>query len=409
MTNSRNNSKPSPRRTGRDRSPFESVKTPTARSRARQNDRKNAPNTPNSTVQSAARTPNSAEAKLQAAMLQHGVSDAPDHQIATNLPPDDTHSGTETTENAAPSWQQVTWFAVNEHQDGQRLDNFLVTRLKGVPKTRIYRLIREGEVRVNKGRVRADTRLQVGDQVRVAPIRRNVYQEKAEIVIGDDLAASLVARIVYEDDGLMVINKPAGLAVHGGSGVAFGVIEAVRQAQNKPYLELVHRIDRDTSGLLMIAKKRSVLKKLQDDLRDGRIRKTYFAILKGRVLLDQQSTDLPLLRYELPNGERRVRVSPEGKDSKTNWLVIERFASATLVEASPLTGRTHQIRVHGLAMGHALVGDDKYGHERPYRGAPARRLCLHAARLNIPNYPLIEAPMAEDMAELLQKLREGTQ
>lgn len=307
----------------------------------------------------------------------------------------------------AQDWQQVTWFVVTEYQDGQRLDNFLVTRLKGVPKTRIYRLIREGEVRVNKGRVRADTRLQVGDQVRVAPIRRHVHQVKTEAVISDTLAQGLAERIVYEDEGLIVLDKPSGIAVHGGSGVEFGVIEALRQALGKTYLELIHRIDRDTSGLLMISKKRSVLKKLQDHLRDGQIRKTYQAIVKGQVLLDKQRINAPLLRYELPNGERRVRVTADGKPSQTDWLVIERFAGATLVEASPLTGRTHQIRVHGLSIGHALLGDDKYGHEQVYKGTAPRRLCLHAARLQIPDYPEIIAPLPDDMQAVLSQLRQA--
>jgi 23S rRNA pseudouridine955/2504/2580 synthase len=308
---------------------------------------------------------------------------------------------------AEDAWQQVTWFSITEYQAGQRLDNFLINRLKGVPKTRIYRLIREGEVRVNKGRVRADTRLVLGDQVRVAPIRRHVHNDKTAPVIGEELAAGLAARVIFEDDGLIILNKPAGLAVHGGSGVPFGVIEALRQALGKSYLELVHRIDRDTSGLLMISKKRSTLKRLQDDLRDGRIRKTYTALVKGNVLLDKQKVDAPLLRHELPNGERRVRVSTDGKPSQTEFVVKARLGTATLVEASPLTGRTHQIRVHGLSIGHPLVGDDKYGHERIYGGPQPRRLCLHATRLQIPSYDQVfEAPLPEDISSLIEQLRE---
>lgn len=302
-------------------------------------------------------------------------------------------------------WQQVSWFDVDEHQDGQRIDNFLFSRLKGVPKSRIYRLIREGEVRVNKGRIKAETKLKIGDQIRVAPIRRQVAAT-AQPIIGAELATSLASRIVYEDEGLLVVDKPFGIAVHGGSGVAFGVIEALRQALQKPYLELVHRIDRDTSGLLMVSKKRSTLKRLQDDLREGRIQKTYMAIVKGNVLLDKQLVDAPLLRYELANGERRVRISPEGKPSQTKIEVLERFKGATLVAASPLTGRTHQIRVHGLSIGHPLIGDDKYGHDVAYRGPAAKRLCLHAARLSIPGYPVIEAALPDDMQKLLSQLRQ---
>jgi len=170
-------------------------------------------------------------------------------------------------------------------------------------------------------------------------------------------------------------------------------------------LELIHRIDRDTSGLVMISKKRSVLKTLQDLLREHKIKKTYAAVVKGQVSLDKQLIDAPLHRYELSNGERRVRVSKEGKDSKTQWNVAERFMHATLVYASPLSGRTHQIRVHGLSIGHPLVGDEKYGHETEYRGPKPRRLCLHAMRLEIPGYPTIEAPLPEDMQSLVAQLR----
>lgn len=308
-------------------------------------------------------------------------------------------------QHSRQAWQNVTWFDVSEHQDGQRIDNFLFSRLKGVPKSRIYRLIREGEVRVNKKRVKADTRLQSGDQIRVAPIRYQTAEATA-VPVGESLAQGLLSRIVYEDDGLIVVNKPSGIAVHGGSGVAYGVIEALRQATGKPYLELIHRIDRDTSGLLMIAKKRSVLKTLQDDLRHHHIRKTYAALVKGVVALDSQLIDLPLLRYELANGERRVRVSKDGKPSQTQWQVMERFAQATYVQASPLTGRTHQIRVHGLSIGHPLLGDDKYGHQTPFNAVPVYRLCLHAMRLEIPHYPLIEAPLPDDMQQIMQQLRQ---
>lgn len=308
--------------------------------------------------------------------------------------------------NTNQEWQSVTWFEVTEHQAGQRVDNFLFTRLKGVPKSRIYRLIREGQVRVNKKRIKAETRLEIGDQVRVAPIRYEQKQE-SDVPVSDSVAQSLLSRVVYEDEGLLVVNKPSGIAVHGGSGVAYGLIEALRAATGKKYLELIHRIDRDTSGLVMISKKRSTLKHLQDLLREHKIQKTYAAIVKGQVSLDQQLIDAPLLRYELANGERRVRVSKEGKPSKTIWKVAQRFKQTTLVHASPLSGRTHQIRVHGQSIGHPLVGDDKYGHTTPYNGPEARRLCLHAMRLEIPNYPVIEAELPEDMQQLLKELAKG--
>lgn len=306
--------------------------------------------------------------------------------------------------NSTQQWQNVTWFEVDEYQAGQRIDNFLFSRLKGVPKSRIYRLIREGQVRVNKKRIKAETKLAIGDQIRVAPIR---YEQKdqTDVPVSDKMAQGLLSRIVYEDEGMLVINKPSGIAVHGGSGVNYGLIEALRSATGKKYLELVHRIDRDTSGLVMISKKRSALKTLQDLLREHKIQKTYAAIVKGQVALDTQLIDAPLLRYELNNGERRVRVAKEGKPSQTQWKVAERFRHATLVHASPLSGRTHQIRVHGLSIGHPLVGDDKYGHQVDYKGPNPRRLCLHAMGLEVPGYPVIEAPMPEDMQSLLAQLR----
>lgn len=309
--------------------------------------------------------------------------------------------------NSTQQWQSVTWFEVDEHQAGQRIDNFLFSRLKGVPKSRIYRLIREGQVRINKKRCKAETKLAINDQIRVAPIR---YEQKDESAapVSDKVAQGLLDRVVYEDEGLIVVNKPAGIAVHGGSGVAYGLIEAMRAATGKKYLELIHRIDRDTSGLVMISKKRSTLKLLQDLLREHKIQKTYAAVVKGIVTLDKQLIDAPLLRYELNNGERRVRVSKEGKPSKTQWNVQERFRHGTLVYASPLSGRTHQIRVHGLSIGHPLIGDDKYGHQTEYRGPVARRLCLHAMRLEIPNYPVIEAPLPEDMQNIVAQLRAQT-
>ncbi|SDB98950.1 RluA family pseudouridine synthase [Acinetobacter boissieri] len=300
-------------------------------------------------------------------------------------------------------WQNVTWFDVDENQLDQRIDNFLFSRLKGVPKSRIYRLIRESQVRVNKKRVKAETRLKIGDQVRVAPIRYEQKQE-ADIAISDSVIQGLLQRVVYEDEGLLVVNKPSGIAVHGGSGMAYGLIEALRVATGKKYLELVHRIDRDTSGLVMISKKRSTLKLLQEYLREHKIQKTYAAIVKGQVSLDRQLIDAPLLRYELSNGERRVRVSKEGKVSQTVWQVEKRFKGATLVYASPLSGRTHQIRVHGLSIGHPLLGDDKYGHQIQYHGVEPHRLCLHALRLDIPGYVTIEAPLPEDMQKILNNL-----
>jgi len=359
---------------------------------------------PRSTRPQGARPNRPAPVRPAPERIQHRVDTS--HVQALIADVDESVSANADTPNEAAETgtaPQVTWYTVDDEHAGQRLDNYLVARLKGVPKARIYRLIREAQVRVNKGRVKQDTRLNAGDVIRVAPIR--MREAGAPPVIGQALADSLRDRIVYEDEGLIVLNKPAGLAVHGGSGVDFGVIEALRQSLDKSYLELVHRLDKETSGLLMIAKKRSTLKLLQDYLREGQIRKTYLAIVKGVVTLDRQRVDQPLAKIDLPGGEQRVRVTPAGKESQTDFVVIERFAHATLVEASPLTGRTHQIRVHGLAINHPLVGDDKYGHERNYLGAPARRLCLHAVRLSVPGYPQFETAMPEDFAALLEVLR----
>lgn len=295
----------------------------------------------------------------------------------------------------------VNFLTVSSHQDGQRLDNFLLARLKGLPRSHLYKLIRDGEVRLNKKRCKPHQRLAKDDIVRIPPIRLTT---KEMPTISPDFAKRLLTAIVYEDDGLLVVDKPSGLAVHGGSGVNVGLIEALRIALQKPYLELVHRIDRDTSGLVMIAKKRSTLKKLQDLLREHKIQKTYLALVKGEVAKDCQLIDAPLLRYELANGERRVRVSKDGKMSQTRWTVLQRFKGVTLVQAMPLSGRTHQIRVHGLSIGHPLLGDDKYGHQIPSTIA-AERLYLHALRLEIPDYPVIEAAVPCAFNTLIASLK----
>lgn len=293
----------------------------------------------------------------------------------------------------------VSFIRVTAEQAGQRLDNWLMARLRGVPRSLIYRIIRSGEVRINRGRAQAQTRLQANDEVRIPPLR---VATPAAPVIGTALADSLLPRIVYRESGLIVLNKPAGLAVHGGSGLNFGVIEALRQALQQPRLELVHRLDRETSGLLMVAEKRSVLRELQQYLREGRIDKRYLALAKGHLSQREQLVTLPLQKYELPHGERRVRVSSDGKPSQTRLIEKQRFGQGanaySWIEARPLTGRTHQIRVHTLALGHPLLGDDKYGHEVPFAGKTPPRLALHAAQLNIPDRPLLTALWPDELA-----------
>lgn len=293
---------------------------------------------------------------------------------------------------------QVNYLKVTPNQKDQRIDNFLMARLKGLPKSRIYKLIRDGEIRVNKGRVKPHTKLDIGDVVRIAPIR---LQTRDAPQISESFAKVLLERIVFEDERIIVLNKPSGMAVHGGSGVSAGVIEAMRSATGKKYLELVHRIDKDTSGLLLIAKKRSALKQIQDMFREKTVQKSYQAIVYGSVKQDSQRVDAPLKRYELANGERRVKVAADGKPSVTDVNVLQRLKNATLILAKPKTGRTHQIRVHGLHIGHPLLGDNKY-HQNDT--SAAKRLCLHAWKLSVPEYGAFEAPVPEDMVQLIETL-----
>lgn len=310
--------------------------------------------------------------------------------------------------NSNPS--KVTFAEVTEDQLHQRLDNFLMVRLKGVPKSAIYRMIRKGEVRVNKGRSKPEYKLKVGDLVRIPPAKtRNT---EAPSAISDSLHHLLQAAVIHEDDSLIVVNKPSGLAVHGGSGISLGVIEAFRVMRPElRFLELVHRLDRDTSGCLMIAKKRSRLKQLHQDLKQGRVEKTYQALLHGRWKGREHRVEAPLKKFHLASGERIVRVSTEGKDSLTLFKQIRLFEKATLVEAKPVTGRTHQIRVHAQHVGHAIAGDDKYlprEQNQHFLDHGLKRLFLHAARLNILDQngkPLrFEASLPEELQAVLAAL-----
>ncbi|MGM8885932.1 RluA family pseudouridine synthase [Psychrobacter sp. 1U2] len=302
---------------------------------------------------------------------------------------------------------KVNYLEVTRHQHDQRLDNFLLNRLKGLPKAHIYKMIRSDEVRVNNKRCKAHDRVQREDVVRIAPVQLATREKP---IISTEFAKSLLARVVYEDEGLMVLNKPSGIAVHGGSGLDFGVIEAMREVTGKKYLELIHRIDKDTSGLLMISKKRSTLKSLQQHLVDKTIQKHYLCMAKGQPVMGEQRIDAPLLRYTLASGERRVKVEAQdeqAKDSQTDIIVHSRFTineqPVSLIEAKPLTGRTHQIRVHLAHIGHAILGDDKYNvHDK----SGVHRLCLHAWRLDIPGYEMITAPLPEDMADWLPEQTE---
>ncbi|MBC3413016.1 23S rRNA pseudouridine(955/2504/2580) synthase RluC [Pseudomonas sp. SWRI107] len=294
---------------------------------------------------------------------------------------------------------------------GQRIDNFLITALKGVPKTLVYRILRKGEVRVNKGRVKPEYKLQAGDVVRVPPVRLPERDEPAPVAQG--LLQRLEAAIVYEDKALIVMNKPAGIAVHGGSGLSFGVIEALRQLRpDAKELELVHRLDRDTSGLLMIAKKRSMLRHLHAALRGDGVDKRYMALVRGHWPTAKKQVNAPLQKSNLRSGERMVEVNDEGKEALTLFRVLRRFGEfATLVEARPITGRTHQIRVHTLHAGHMIAGDNKYGDEdfsREIRELGGKRLFLHAYQLTVPlpdgGELKLEAPVDEMWAKAVERL-----
>jgi 23S rRNA pseudouridine955/2504/2580 synthase len=254
----------------------------------------------------------------------------------------------------------VSYKEITSEEEGQRLDNYLIRILKGVPKSHIYRIIRGGEVRVNKKRCQVSQRLHTGDSVRIPPIR---LSENKEIFVGDALAKRLNDSIIFEDAGLLVINKPSGIAVHGGSGLSLGVIEALRKTRTDlAYLELVHRLDKDTSGCLLLAKKRSVLRSIQALLEAREVQKTYWALLthpwQGKKTV---TVNVALEKNILKSGERLVSVSEEGKASQTDFKLLENYQQACWVEASPKTGRTHQIRVHSAHLGHVIVGDEKYG------------------------------------------------
>ena len=325
--------------------------------------------------------------------------------------------------NPFKSKPKAEFVTVDENSDGQRLDNFLIRQLKGVPKTHVYRIIRSGEVRVNKGRASADTRISEGDSIRLPPVRVSermaekteaMASEIAKLALTNSLSHAVDGRtisktsilkdfpILLEDEHLLAISKPAGVAVHGGSGISFGVIEQLRMARPQAkFLELVHRLDRETSGILLVAKKRSALTNLQNQFRERETGKTYLALVVGAWPANKKVLDKPLHKYLLPTkdgseGERRVKVTtkddPEGMKSVTLVKIRQAFADFTLLEVTIKTGRTHQIRVHLASEGHPIVGDDKYGDfelnkalQKPSKLQPTalKRMFLHAWRLQL--------------------------
>jgi 23S rRNA pseudouridine955/2504/2580 synthase len=267
---------------------------------------------------------------------------------------------------------------------GQRLDNYLLSRLKGLPKSRLYRIIRKGELRVNKKRVKPDYRLQEGDYIRIPPLRLSAASEKN---YPNKRLVNLVEKaIILEDKNFLVLNKPTAIAVHGGSGIQLGAIEILRALRPKQkYLELVHRLDRDTSGCLLIAKKSSILKELHELLRTGAIKKTYLALVAGHWPRSLKKIDAPLYKNQLKSGERIVQIQHEGKNSLTEFRLIQYFSDTSLIEAMPITGRTHQIRVHAQYAQHPIIGDEKYGDKllnKKLRTLGCKRLFLHASELS---------------------------
>lgn len=300
--------------------------------------------------------------------------------------------------------------AISAEQAGQRIDNFLLRILKGVPKSRIYRILRKGEVRVNRSRTRPEYRLKAGDEVRIPPVR---VAGSSTPNPGTGALERLANKTLYQDDRLLVINKPSGMAVHGGSGRNYGVIEALRALHpDEHYLELVHRLDRETSGCLMIARKRSELRFLHEQLRHGGVTKRYLCLVSGDWQGANRVIDAPLLKNQLRGGERMVGVDASGKEARTRFRLLESWGGASLLEAELETGRTHQIRVHAAHAGHPLAGDDKYGNERfnrAMRSMGLKRLFLHAHYLAFHDPERgrdieVSSPLDDELRKLVQNL-----
>jgi len=311
------------------------------------------------------------------------------------------------------SKKSVTWLTVDEAGEGQRIDNFLTRHLKGVPKSHIYRILRSGEVRVDSKRIDATHRLQIGEVLRVPPIRMGERPEVEQAAIPN--AARLIPRILYQDEALLVLNKPSGMAVHGGSGVSRGVIEQLRQEfPDAKFLELVHRLDRETSGVLLVAKKRAALVALHRAMRESDMDKRYLVLVKGKWQNARQSVKLPLLKRTTDDGERRVSVSvdQEGQSAHTIFNLKKSWGEFSLLEAELKTGRTHQIRVHLAHLGFPIAGDDKYGDfslNRELQKRGLKRMFLHAYKITI-THPLsgeqlvLEAPLPNDLENFMQRL-----
>ena len=304
----------------------------------------------------------------------------------------------------------VRTLTLGPERNGQRVDNALAALLKGVPRGHIYRLLRTGQVRVNGKRVKPDTRLAEGDLLRLPPVRTAQRDERAPPTAQTQ---RLDQCVIFEDHDFFVIDKPAGIASHGGSGIAFGAIELLRAARPKEHLELVHRLDRDTSGVLVLARNRRALTGLQALIRDGQVTKQYLCLLTGRLERGKFDVNAPLRKSALAGGERMVRVDEDGKPALTFFRQIERYPDAALVEATLATGRTHQIRVHAAHVGHPLAGDPKYGDReanKRLRDLGLKRLFLHAARFEFElgeRAYSFSAPLPEDLRTVLDELQPG--
>lgn len=307
----------------------------------------------------------------------------------------------------------VYFVTISTQQVGQRIDNFLVTLLKGVPKSRIYRAVRKGEVRVNKGRIKPEYRLKLDDLVRIPPVQDEEAFSSGEKTIPDRLAKVFEESILYEDDDVIVLNKPAKLAVHSGSGIDFGIIDMAQRfhPQGKD-LQLVHRLDRDTSGCLLLSKSRQALLPLQEMLRENTMTKIYLALTMGQWRQSETKIDAPLQKNSCPTGERMVRVDEEGKEAVTIFTVKQNYPDASLMEIQLLSGRTHQIRVHAQYAHHPVAGDEKYGDfgfNKKMREFGLKRLFLHAYTIKFKSPSTqkeisITAPIPEALQEVLYNM-----
>jgi len=334
---------------------------------------------------------------------QHPGSFGLPASIGIKTPPDTMNDN-----NPVPA---VFKIMIEPESAGQRIDNFLLNRLKGVPRSHVYRILRTGEVRRNGGRVKAEDRLEAGDTLRIPPIR--LSSPETVDIPAEALRTRLESRILHEDEHLLVLDKPHGMAVHGGSGLRYGIIEGLRALRPEArFLELAHRLDRDTSGCLLIAKKRSALTSLHGQFRDDQVKKTYWALLGGEWARKYWRVEAPLEKNTLKSGERVVRVSREGKAAVTEFRRLSRHVGATLVEARPVTGRTHQIRVHAQVLGHPVAGDVRYGDEaqnQQFRQQGLKRLFLHALETTF-IHPhtgkslCLRAPLAAELQAFLDTL-----